>query len=458
MPWVCPNLAVHSLNVAVLDGRCHTTELIQPLLSGLRVRATSKTTSREPENAHSVSPLLRLPVELLHDVLQNMTNLGDLCAVRDTGRWLRDIVPLPSFRSVQLQRTLRDANALGRIMCAPELCLPVTSISFDYNATDGEDEKYSYRKPGRFVVPSVLEPDVLLQAWISAFLQLRRAPSLHTLHLRFNNIVDTQPMINADELVTYPVQFQHRLLTTIARCAPSTVSALFLENISPITHSVYHSRAFADLIDQLTVFSLTTASLSCNNKRCLAFSNALADFWFTTIPKVLSRARNLESLTLRSGGCEEGFVPIEAGIRGIRLPRLRTLRLQNISFGLGLKSTTECRLEDFILCHRDTLECLDVSGSFLWTMREVPCLTWAQMFDRFAAQLPCLTHFVSHLCRSSHIPPADPLVADWSTNPPQKGGGGFGYSRGGIPSSILQEDEAALRRLTAVIQNRGRST
>ncbi|KZT30064.1 hypothetical protein NEOLEDRAFT_304412 [Neolentinus lepideus HHB14362 ss-1] len=295
------------------------------------------------------------------------------------------------------------------------------------------------------VSPLLIETDSLFQAFMTALLRLSRATSLQSIHLTFSKIIDMKPVPHVEELFTYPITFQQRLLAVLARSAPLTLTSLVLENITPIPHSVYQSQNFANVMEQLTTFSLSTASRSKKGSSLL-FSNAFADFWYTTVPSMLCRAKNLESLTLESGGCEEGFVPIEVGIRCLWLPRLKTLNLHNISFGLGLKSMSECRLEDFILRHSSTLEHLDLHGCFLWVMGHSPRITWGAMFDRFAENLPSLKRFIVFRSGVGGVIDVDaPLMQKY---------GSFGYSKDNVPPYVAQDDAAALQRLVAVSRAR----
>ncbi|TFK51169.1 hypothetical protein OE88DRAFT_1807980 [Heliocybe sulcata] len=144
-------------------------------------------------------PIL-LPAEATRLVWGNVACIGDIYALYDTTRVLRDLFNQSVFKRVHVQGSMRDTFAFRRTMKSQEAISTVEELSFAYD----EAEK------------SVDFEEELLEV------HLKHAPRLKSLRINFSEDGNAR---------SYPNEFQYALLRTLATSAPGTLRTLALINL-----------------------------------------------------------------------------------------------------------------------------------------------------------------------------------------------------------------------------------
>ncbi|KAH9162721.1 hypothetical protein EDB89DRAFT_2079433 [Lactarius sanguifluus] len=350
---------------------------------------------------------IRLPLEVLTAILEEVDDVQDLWHIRTAGRTLCAVATPIAFRVLSAIPTRRSAENIGRLFDSPDVAAHVREVSFDDTDIDeeGRTPKYGASSPLsshklylRLYAPTPwrvtsVRPNIIHEL-ADSFSLVHQLPRLETINLTFCPVDDHSLDPDGGGRLTLQASILDALATSFSVRAPPNLTYLSLRNLRILNHSPLESPSF-----QTFLTTLRRLELSVFIDRGLepeTFPASWCHFWTTTFPRMVPAPthNSLTELTLHGGtpvGASAGL-----SLAALHFPRLCALSLRDLVFEPSVA------IEPFVLRHAATLARLELLGCALPTGTDTHLsisgseesssrpACWERIWDRFAAELTAL--------------------------------------------------------------------
>ncbi|KAJ7574555.1 hypothetical protein C8J56DRAFT_1032994 [Mycena floridula] len=354
-----------------------------------------------------------LPIELVNDILRQVTAKPDLFSLRVANKALSQLVTPSTFRVIRVSKSLEHFVDLKE----SDLAKYVDVLELNRDAVEVSEE------------PN----DALASTFGDAFSRLNSFTRLRELQLKFS----TQ-FLEWDDEASPPSELllQRAVLKAVATSSlPPSFVSLTLSNLVAMPYPELYSTDFFHTFMALPKH--LTISVLWMDREGACFDESFREFWATNITQdILRPAHALESLSITSD------LYIEVNFSSIHYPALRSFTIAGDFEFTGI--------EDCIVQHKETLQHLAIQKCMLFDADESPPhQMWSSIWKRFAEELSALISFTcEELPEDSGYVYCDP---------------GWGYishstlNMGNDPRSsqqVFDEDRAALERFCTIVEQR----
>ncbi|KAH9016653.1 hypothetical protein EDB83DRAFT_2438664 [Lactarius deliciosus] len=326
---------------------------------------------------------IRLPIEILTAIIEEVDDPQDLWHIRTANRALCAVATPLAFRVLSAIPTRRSAKNIRRLFDSPDIAAHVREVSF-YD-TD------IYGREGSPMYDSIRPKTIHKLA--DSFSLVHKLPRLETINLTFFPVDDVH-----GSRLALQVSILDALAASFSVRAPSNLTSLSLSHLRISDHVPLESPSFQTFLTTLRRLELTVFIDRFLEPEM--FPDSWRYLWTTMFPRMVPTPthNSLTEFTLRGGthvGASTGL-----SLATLHFPRLCALFLE------GLVFEPSVAVEPFILRHAATLSRLslvacallidtdtDTDTDLSLSGREesspkLPC--WELIWDRFTAELTAL--------------------------------------------------------------------
>ncbi|KAH9018278.1 hypothetical protein EDB84DRAFT_1679365 [Lactarius hengduanensis] len=325
---------------------------------------------------------IRIPLEILTAILEEVDDVQDLWHIRTASRTLCAVATPIAFRVLSAIPTRTSAENIGRLFDSPDVATHVREVSFHDIDIDRE---------GR--TPKYVSPNIIHEL-ADSFSLVHQLPRLETINLTFCPVSDDSLDPDGGGRLALQASILDALAASFSVRAPPNLTSLSLCNLRILDHLPLESPSFQTFLTPLR--SLELSVFIDRGLEPETFPASWCHFWTTTFPRMVPAPthNSLTELTLHGGtpvGASAGL-----SLAALHFPRLCALSLRVLVFEPSVA------VEPFVLRHAATLARLELLGCALPTGTDThPSLSgseessprparWERIWDRFAAELTAL--------------------------------------------------------------------
>ncbi|KAI0265930.1 hypothetical protein BC834DRAFT_158464 [Gloeopeniophorella convolvens] len=333
-----------------------------------------------------VGPQPRIPLELLHQIINGVESSQDLFSVRATSRGLCALATPRAFERLIAKNTLKNSKGFYNLIQteAAKSYTRVLIFRDEYLEDDEEGEELHDR-----AAPLRDDGAEVCKTLSEAFSLVGTLPALRSIILLFDPLPsELDPTYTPEPTGGGGLELQLGILESLSVAADvisPRLRSLSLNNLLALPNKIFLSDPFLSLFRHLQ--SLRISVLTDTTREGAVFEDPLIEFLTGTIPALLRAASESPALEELTFYVDQDVSAVDQQIfPDVLFPSLHTLKLRHILFNASTG------VEDFIATHAKTLEKLRLDCCKVQAGEQAssPDFNWANLWATWLDELTAL--------------------------------------------------------------------